>query len=320
MLAPRERPCYAAFTSTMPKTIRYARLPTEQQHPRSRHLDQLSIPALLTLVHREDAQALRAVTNALPHIARAVRLVTTALSREGRLFFVGAGTSGRLGVLEAAECPPTFHTPPSMIQAIIAGGRGAVFRSREGAEDRRAKASRVIRQRIRVGDVVVGIAASGVTPFVDEALLTATRRGAQTILITCHTRSPIRAHVRIILPVGPEILTGSTRLKAGTATKLVLNMLTLGAMVQLGKTYGNLMVDVRPTSKKLHARGRQIIQTVTGCSDQAAARYLRAAHGHVKTAIVMATHRISYQDAQRQLTRANGVLRRALHLERTRKR
>ncbi len=296
----------------MLKTIRYARLPTEQQHPRSRHLDQLSIPALLTLMHREDAQALRAVTNALPHIARAIRLITTVLSDGGRLFFVGAGTSGRLGVLEAAECPSTFSTNPSMIQAIIAGGRGAVFRSREGAEDRRADARRATRQRIHAGDVVVGIAASGVTPFVDEALLTATHCGAHTILIPCHVRSPIRAHIRIILPVGSEILTGSTRLKAGTATKLVLNMLTLGAMVQLGKTYGNLMVDVRPTSRKLRARALHIIQTIAHCDARTAAKALATARGQTKVAVLLAKHGVSYRIALHRLARANRSLRLAL--------
>lgn len=260
----------------------------------------------------EDARVIRAVRRQHPQIARAIRLIVQRLRGGGRLFFLGAGTSGRLGVLEAAECPPTFHTQPSLVQAIMAGGRGAVFRSREGAEDRRGDARRAVQRRIRRGDVVVGIAASGVTPFVAEGLRAARQRKAQTVLLTCHPRSAIAADVRIALAVGPEILTGSTRLKAGTATKLVLNMLTLGAMVQLGKTYGNLMVDVRPTSRKLRARALGIIQSLAHCSPREAANHLRAAHGHVKTAVVMATHGLASSAARRRLAHARGVLRRAL--------
>ena len=295
----------------MPRTIRYERLPTEQSNPRSRALDRLSIPTLLRLMNREDARAVRAVGAQLPQIGRAVRLIAGTLRRGGRLFFVGAGTSGRLGVIEAAECPPTFHTPPSLIQAIIAGGRGVVFRSREGAEDHRAQARTAIRRRVRRGDVVVGIATSGVTPFVDAALRTARRRHAQTILIACHPRPVILAQIRITPLVGPEVLTGSTRLKAGTATKLILNMLTLGAMVQLGKTYGHLMVDVRPTSRKLRARALRIIRSLTGCSDREAASALGAARGHVKVAVVMVKKRLGGAAAIRRLRQVDGSLRQA---------
>lgn len=279
----------------MPRAIRYHRLPTEQRHPRSRELDRLSIEQLLRLMSREDRRVLRAVERRHAAIARATRLITSSLRRGGRLIFVGAGTSGRLGVLEAAECPPTFSTSPSMIRAVIAGGRGAVFRSREGAEDRRPGARRAITRCVRRGDVVVGIAASGVTPFVDEALRSAARAGARTVLITGDAHAPIPAGIRIVLAVGPELLTGSTRLKMGTATKLVLNMLTLGAMVQLGKTYGNWMVDVRPNSRKLRARAQRIVQQITGCSPLGAARALRAAHGHVRAAIPIATHGVRPQ-------------------------
>lgn len=296
----------------MARAVRYQRLPTEQRHPRSQHLDQLSIMQLLRLMNHEDACVLQAVRRQLPHIARAIRLITQQLRRGGRLFFIGAGTSGRLGVIEAAECPPTFHTPPALVQALMAGGRAAVFRSREGAEDDRAAARRAVRQRIRSGDVAVGIAASGVTPFVAEALRTAARAGATTILLTCHPRAATSATVRIRLAVGPEILTGSTRLKAGTATKLVLNMLTLGAMVQLGKTYGNLMVDVRPTSQKLQARAIGIIQSLARCSARDAARYLRAAGGRVKVAVLMARHGLTADEAIRRLRRTNGSLRQSL--------
>lgn len=296
----------------MPRAIRYDRLPTEQPHPRSRALDRLSPLDLVRLMHREDLRAVRAVGRQLPQIARATRVIAQALRRGGRLIFVGAGTSGRLGVLEAAECPPTFHTEPSLVQAIIAGGNRAVFRSREGAEDRRSDARAAIRRRVRHGDVVVGVSASGVTPFVDEALRTARGRHASTILITCHPRTTIPAHVRIALSVGPELLTGSTRLKAGTATKLVLNMLTLGAMAQWGKVHGNLMVDVRPTSRKLRARAVRIIQTASRCSEQTAAASLRSARGRVPVAILIAARGLTYAQALRRLAHANGSLQKAL--------
>ena len=297
----------------MAQRVRYRQLPTEQRHSHSDELDRLPTIELLRLMHREDAHLTRAVGAALPTIARATRLIVSSLEQGGRLFFIGAGTSGRLGVLEAAECPPTFSISPSLVQAIIAGGRNAVFRSREGAEDTRSEARTTVRQRVRRGDVVVGIAASGVTPFVAEALRTAARRRVRTVLLTCYPRSPLRADVRIAVAVGPEVLTGSTRLKAGTATKLVLNMLTLGAMVRLGKTYGHLMVDVRPTSRKLRARAIRIIQSVTGGSERSAAVWLRAAHGRVKAAILMATGRLSYPAALQRLASADGSLRRALN-------
>ena len=297
----------------MARGVRYDRLPTEQRHPRSRALDQLPIPKLLQLMQGEDARVVRAVARQRPQITQAIRLITERLRHGGRLFFLGAGTSGRLGVLEAAECPPTFHTPPSLVQALMAGNRRAVFRSREGLEDDRQAARRTVRRRVRPGDVCVGIAASGVTPYVTEGLTTAHQLGAATILVTCHPRASRIAHLHIAPAVGPEILTGSTRLKAGTATKLTLNMLTLGVMVQLGKTYGNLMVDVRPTSKKLQARALRIIRTFTQASPPAAARRLEAAHGRVKVAIVMARCDLSYRAACRQLAAVHGSLREALH-------
>jgi len=292
--------------------MNYGRLPTERANPRTRRLDQLPLPRLLQLMTDEDARMLRAVRSQHASIARAIQLITSSLRSGGRLFFAGAGTSGRLGILEAAECPPTFHTPPSTVQALIAGGPRAVFRSREGAEDRRTEARRAIRRRVRAGDVVVGIAASGVTPFVEEALREAGRRNAKTVLVTCAANSPLRSTVRIAANVGPEVLTGSTRLKAGTATKLILNMLTLGTMVRLGKTYGNLMVDVRPTSRKLRARARRIVQSLAGGSDRAAEAQLRAARDRVKTAVVMAACGLGYSAATRRLGRFGGSLREAL--------
>jgi len=294
--------------------VRYDRLPTEQRNPRSVDLDQLSPEQLISLMNREDARVVRAVARSQGSIARAIRLIAHGLRCGGRLVFLGAGTSGRLGVIEAAECPPTFHTSPSLVQAFIAGGRSSVFRSQEGAEDRAADARRLVRCRVRTGDVVVGIAASGVTPFVTAGLAEAAKRGAGTILITCNPRAASAAHIRIQLSVGPELLTGSTRLKAGTATKLVLNMLTLGAMVQLGKTFGNLMVDVRPTSKKLRARAARIVQTVAGCSEPVAAHCLRQAQGRTKLAVLMAARQLSPPAARRRLSEARGSLSRALTL------
>ena len=285
-----------------------AGLPTERAHPGSRELDRLPILQMLRLMNREDARVVRAARRQLSQIAQAARGIAQALNvRGGRLFFVGAGTSGRLGVLEAAECPPTFGTSPSTVQAIIAGGPRAVFRSREGAEDDRQAARAAVRRRVRRGDVVVGISASGVTPFVDAALREAAHLGAQTILLTCHPRSPIPAHARITVDTGPELLTGSTRLKAGTATKLVLNMLTLSAMARCGKTQGNLMVDVRPTSQKLRARALRIIRTLARCDEATAARALTAAHGRTKVAVVMAATNCSYRTASRRLKKCQAL-------------
>ena len=248
------------------RRISYDRLPTEQANPRSRNLDQLSPLAIVSLMNREDRQVLAAVGRVRRQIARAVEVIVTSLERGGRLFFIGAGTSGRLGVMEAAECPPTFGTPPSMVQAIIAGGQTSVFRSREGAEDRTDEGRRAIRRSVRAGDVVVGISASGVSPFVRAALAEARRRKARTVLLAMNPRSPVgRLADLVITPrVGPEILAGSTRLKAGSATKMILNMLTTASMVRLGKVYGNLMVDLRPTSRKLRARALRLVQKLAG--------------------------------------------------------
>ena len=296
----------------MLRGVAFHRLPTEQPLPASRHLDRLSPPALLRLMSREDDRVVRAVERQHDRIARAIRLIAAALRRGGRLVFVGAGTSGRLGVLEAAECPPTFSTPPTLVQAVMAGGRSAVFRSREGAEDDRGAGRRAARSRVRAGDVVVGIAASGVTPFVDAALRTASARGARTILITGNTHSPMRATVRIRLTVGPELLAGSTRLKMGTATKLVLNMLTLGTMVQLGKTYGHWMVDVRPASRKLLARALSLVARLAPCSLRTAREALYGSRGSVKAAVLIARDGLTAAQARHRLAETDGSLRLAL--------
>jgi len=250
----------------------------------------------------------RAVARALPQIRAAVARIVASLQEGGRLWLVGAGTSGRLCVLEAAECPPTFGTPRTLIQAVIAGGRSAVFRAREGLEDDRRAARTAIRRRVHAGDLVVGVAASGVTPFVRAALSEAHARAAATVLVTCHPRARPAPPVDVLIaaPVGPELIAGSTRLKAGTATKLILNMLTVASMVRLGKVYGNLMVDVRPTSRKLTARATRIISTVARVSPQSARRALREADGHVPSAIVIAARGVTRRVARSLLARHHG--------------
>ncbi len=298
----------------MPRRPLYHRLPTEQPNPRSRRLDVLPPREIVLLMNREDRRVVSAVGRVSRQIASAVGVVAKALQSGGRLFFSGAGTSGRLGVLEAAECPPTFGTPRSLVQAIMAGGRDSVFRSREGVEDRAGEARRVVAARVRAGDVLVGITASGVTPFVKAALAAARRRGCRTVLVAANPRSPLRrvADVVIAPRVGPEILTGSTRLKAGTATKMILNMLTTATFVGLGKAYSNWMVDLEPRSQKLRARAERLVQVLGKISRSEARASLSAAGGRAKIAIVMARRNVSARAAIRLLREAGGSLRRCL--------
>ena len=293
--------------------IRYDRLPTERVNPESGRLDRLSGAQIARLMNRADRRAVGAVGRAAPDLGRAVDLIVRSLSRRGRLIFVGAGTSGRLGVIEAAECPPTFDTPPSLVQAVIAGGRRTVFRSAEGAEDDGPDGARQIRRRVRPGDIVVGIAASGVTPFVRGALKEARRRDAATVLVTCNAQVPASAaRVVIALAVGPEVLTGSTRLKAGTATKLALNTLTTASFARLGKVYGNRMVALRPRSAKLRARALRLVVQVGRVGPRDAERLLKASGGSAKVAIAMARLRVDAKEARRRLKAAGGALRLAL--------
>jgi N-acetylmuramic acid 6-phosphate etherase len=292
--------------------IPYHRLPTERPNPRSRALDRLSPGAIARLMNRADLDALRAVGRAAPAIGRAVAAIVERLGHGGRLIFAGAGTSGRLGVIEAAECPPTFNTRPGQVQAVMAGGRRAVFRSVEGAEDDARAGARAIRARARGGDAVVGIAASGVTPFVRAALGEARRRGALTVLVTCNPSVPRRvAHLVITLKVGPEVLAGSTRLKAGTATKLTLNTLTTAAFTLLGKVHGNRMVDLQPKSAKLRARAERLVRDLGGVSAARARKLLEQARVSVKVAVVMARRRVTATEARRKLRAAGGFLGRA---------
>ena len=310
-----------------PPRIRYERLPTERVNRASRALDRLSALEIAALMNREDRRAVAAVGRVRRDLAAAVELIVDALRRGGRLVFVGAGTSGRLGVLEAAECPPTFGTRPGLVQAIMAGGRGAVFRSREGAEDDARAARRAVRARVRRGDVVVGVSASGVTPFAAAALAEARRRGAGTVLVACNpavlrgrTARALGAMVVIAPGPGAEVLAGSTRLKAGTATKLVLNTLTTASMTRLGKVYGNRMVDMQPRSAKLRARAARLVAEVAGVSPARARTLLAAARGSARLAIVMARRGLSAPAAARALAEAGGSLRAALQPERRKER
>lgn len=288
---------------------------TEQRNPRSRGIDAMSAAELVELINSEDRTVPDAIRREGAAIARAVGIVVERFRRGGRLLYVGAGTSGRLGVLDAAECPPTFGTDPEMVQGLIAGGYGALVRAQEGAEDRREDGARDLAER-RAGsdDVVMGIATSGVTPYVLGALDEARRVGAATIFLSCARREgePIAADVTITPLVGPEVVTGSTRMKAGTATKLVLNTVTTSAMVLLGKTYENLMVDLTATCDKLRDRGCRILMEVTGVDYEGAADVIGRAGGSVKVAIVMQMSGLGREEAEATLRESGGSVRRAL--------
>ena len=287
--------------------------PTEQRNPRTQRIDIASSLDIVDLMNAEDARVAEIVHGEREKIARAIDLLVTAFKTGGRLFYVGAGTSGRLGVLDAAECPPTFGVPPSMVTGIIAGGYSALVKSAEGAEDDvNAGAADVDTAGVTNRDVVVGIAASGTTPYVRVALSRAQTIGAKTLLLTCGTPPKALSETCdvIINPVtGPEVLTGSTRLKAGTATKLVLNTLTTGAMIRLGKVYGNLMVDLVALSQKLHDRGERIVMEVCGVGRAESRAALERADGSVKLAIVMVRKRADKAEAKRLLEAAGGFVR-----------
>jgi N-acetylmuramic acid 6-phosphate etherase len=286
---------------------------TERRNPRSSTIDTASALEIVDLIAAEDAGVPGAVAKAGTEIARAIDLIETAFRAGGRLIYVGAGTSGRLGVLDAAECPPTFGTPPEMVVGLIAGGAAALVRSVEGAEDDTDAAEREL-SALGVGgkDVVVGIAASGTTPYVGAALARARSLGARTIFLSCSNPPQIlrdSCEVCITVLVGPEVVTGSTRMKAGTATKLVLNTLTTGAMIRIGKTYGNLMVDLRAWNDKLIDRSQRIVMEAAGVDRSAARNAIEAANGSVKTAIVMARRGVPKLEAERLLAENAGKLR-----------
>jgi N-acetylmuramic acid 6-phosphate etherase len=288
---------------------------TEQVNPNSQNLDQLTSLELVDLFNREDAKTLEAIANARSELAQAIDRTAQALHQGGRLFYVGAGTSGRLGVLDAAECPPTFCTPPELVQGIIAGGAGALVRSSEDLEDRMEDGAEAIAHRqIHELDVVIGITAGGTTPFVHGAIQAARQRGATTILIACVPidQVKIEADLDIRLLVGPEVLAGSTRLKAGTVTKMALNIISTGVMVRLGKVYGNRMVDVAVTNKKLHDRALRMLQDLTHLNREDAGYLLERSGRRVKLALLMHWTGLEPEEGSILLTEHQGNLRAAV--------
>jgi N-acetylmuramic acid 6-phosphate etherase len=282
---------------------------TEHRNSRSRGLDRRSTLDILRVINREDSTVAESVRRQLPHIARAVDAIAKSLERGGTLFYVGAGTSGRLGVLDASECPPTFGTPARMVRAIIAGGNRALRHPIEGAEDSAANGARDLRRAgLSGGDVVVGIAASGSTAYVLGALAVARKKGAVTIGLTSNPRSPVaqKAQISIAPDTGPEVIAGSTRMKAGTAQKMVLNMLSTAAMVRIGRIYGNWMVHVALTNQKLRRRGARILEEAAGVSPSTAEHALRQAGHNLPAALVMLKTGSSAREARQRLAAAGG--------------
>ena len=299
----------------MPTQSKWQSLPTEAINPVSLAVDKAPVSDIIDMVVNEDRKVIAAVQKERERIAHGVEIITQSLRKGGRVIFVGAGTSGRLGVVEAAEMPPTFSTDPSIVQAIMAGGQQAVFRAKEGVEDNFEEGARSL-GRLRLGkkDVVIGVSASGMTPFVRGGLTRARKAGAKIIFVTCWPGSELQNFVDLIIApsVGPEIIAGSTRLKAGTATKMVLNMLTTVAMIKWGKTYGNLMVDVKSGSEKLRDRARRIITMVTGIDYDEADALLKRAKWNVKAAIVMQKSHLTLPQAIRRLKKSDDSVRDAI--------
>ncbi|MGI8673224.1 MAG: N-acetylmuramic acid 6-phosphate etherase [Luteitalea sp.] len=299
----------------MPSTSKWESLPTAAINPHSLRLDTASIGEVVDLMVNEDRRVVSAVQREKERIASGVQIITEAFRKGGRVIFVGAGTSGRLGVVEAAEMPPTFGVSPSRVRALMAGGKDAVFTPKEGVEDDYEEGARAIaRFRPQKRDVVIGISASGVTPFVRGALTRARKAGLRIIFVTCWPGSELQNFVDLIIApaVGPEVLTCSTRLKAGTATEMVLNMLTTIAMVRSGKTYGNLMVDLQTNNEKLKDRGRRIISIATGVDYDTASRLLKAARNDVKAAIVMQKTGLSLSKSLATLRKSHDSVREAV--------
>ncbi len=298
-------------------------LTTEQRNPASMEIDDRSTEDMLKIINTEDKRVAEAVGREIPHIAQAVELVVKAFAQGGRLIYAGAGTSGRLGVLDAVECPPTYGTDPEMVQGMIAGGEKAMFRAQEGAEDREENGAEAVDEK-HVGpkDVLCGIAASLRTPYVVGAVKHAKKRGAMTLYLTTNPRTrfdePRYADLReaidvaICPEVGPEVIMGSTRMKSGTAQKLVLNMITTAAMIRMGKVYENMMIDLQMTNLKLRERSKRIVMTITGVPYEEAERTLETAGGHVKTALVMIKAGVNLEEAKARLTKADGYVRAAI--------
>ena len=290
-------------------------LTTETRNPRTLEIDTASVEEVVRLLHEEDQIAVDAVGPELHYIAQAVEIIVQAFQNSGRLFYAGAGTSGRLGVLDAAECPPTFGTPPEQVQGLIAGGREAMFQAQEGAEDHESNGADAIDQAgVTKHDVVCGIAASRRTPYVLGAVARAREIGAKTLFVTCNPRDQFDVDVDVAMcpDVGPEPIMGSTRMKSGTATKLVLNALTTASMIRLGKVYENMMVDLQMTNLKLVERSKRIVMTATGVDYDQATETLDAAGGHVKTALVMLLADVDADTARQRIADADGFVRHAI--------
>ena len=296
-----------------------SKLHTEQRNKNSMNIDAGSTSEILKIINNEDKTVPLAVEKELPYIEQAVELIVAALKNEGRLLYFGAGTSGRLGVVDASECPPTFGTDPELIQGFIAGGKEAMFRAQEGAEDLEENGAKdVIAAKVNSKDVVCGIAASRRTPYVIGAVKKAKELGAKTLYLTCNPREEFNikeVDVAICPYVGPEVLMGSTRMKSGTAQKLVLNMLTTASMIRLGKVYENMMIDLQMTNKKLVERSKRIVMTITGANYDEAADVLKKAEGHVKTALVMIKANVSAEEAKTRLQKSVGFVRKAVDLK-----
>jgi len=298
-------------------------LSTEQRNPASMDIDAKSVEEILRIINREDNRIAGAVESEILQIRAAVELVVKALKQGGRLIYVGAGTSGRLGVLDAVECPPTYGTNPEIVQGMIAGGERAMFKAQEGAEDKEESGARDIDEKeIGAKDIVCGITASLRTPYVIGAVKRAKERGAKTIYLTTNPRSTFESSefsvlskavdVAICPEVGPEVVMGSTRMKSGTAQKLVLNMITTTAMIRLGKVYENMMIDLQMTNEKVKERAKRVVMTITGATYEDAAEQLTKAGGHVKTALVMMKAKVSKEEAQERLRKADGFVRAAI--------
>lgn len=307
-------------TSPDTKTLftELSKLTTEQRNPHSMDIDARSTEEILKIINEEDKTVPFAVEKELPYIAQAVDLIVKALKSGGRLLYFGAGTSGRLGVVDASECPPTFGTPYGMIEGYIAGGKEAMFRAQEGAEDYEENGAKdVLKANVTSKDIVCGIAASRRTPYVIGAVKKAKEVGAATLYITCNPRENFNIQevdIAICPYVGPEVVMGSTRMKSGTAQKLVLNMLTTTAMIRMGKVYENMMIDLQMTNKKLVERSKRIVMTIAGVNYEEASSFLQQAGGHVKTALVMIKAKVSADEAKQRLSRADGFVRKAIEL------
>jgi N-acetylmuramic acid 6-phosphate etherase len=310
---PRETKLLRSVTRKHPANLSH--LPTEQPNPAAKNLDLKSSLEIVRIINAQDAKVAAAVKSALPQIARGIDLIAKALKQGGRLIYVGAGTSGRLGALDASECPPTFNTDPRAVQFVIAGGMKALYSATEASEDSRQLGQReMAKKKPGKNDVVVGIAASGRTPFTIAAVEYARRHGAKTIAVTCNAASPLEkaAHLAIVAEVGPEVIAGSSRMKAGSAQKMILNMLSSGAMTRLGYVYGNLMVNVHVKNYKLRERGLTILQEAAGISRQVAEQALRAAGNDVPVALVMLQAKINRAQAAHSLRSTKGHVRQAI--------